>query len=76
MSIFRRPTNNTHIYDENRSALAGELQHRITSGRAGKTHGLTENAIFVDDFRYPRAPGRGGPVETGRARFYGYVDPQ
>ena len=29
MCIYRRPTNNTHIYDENRSTAAGELQHRI-----------------------------------------------
>ena len=54
--------NITYIYEEIAGAEVVELQLRIMSGPQGILMFWPENAIFVDDSRYPGAPGRGGPV--------------
>ena len=61
MFLVDRP-NITYICEENASTAAGELQWRITFGPREIRMFGPENIIFVDDSRYPGAPGRGGPV--------------
>ena len=61
MFLVDRP-NITYIYEEIAGAEVGELQRRITSGHREIRMFGPENIIFVDDSRYPGAPGRGGPV--------------
>ena len=61
MFLAGRP-NITCIYEEIAGAEVGELQLRIICGPREIRMVGPENAIFVDDSRYPGAPGRGGPV--------------
>ena len=51
MCIFRRPTNNTHICDENRSHGGRPGQLRKTSWPAEKTHVASEYVILVEKNR-------------------------
>ena len=43
------------------------VQLRETFGAAEITQVVSENVIFVEDFRVPEDPGGGGPVEASRA---------
>ena len=52
----------TYLQRKSHPTAAGELQLRLTSGAREIRMVGPENTIFAYVFRYPRAPGRGGPV--------------